>query len=145
MATIIPNGQLYVLSTKACDPTYKNILTITDNQARAEAYVPDAIAQFGNVMPVNKDDGETRQDCIKVNASMESLYSANYIMYQNTNFGNRWFFAFVTDIKPINAAVCIIYFRVDEIATWYDKFTFLPSFVEREHTNNDTQGANIVP
>lgn len=69
----------------------------------------------------------------------------NYVMYQNTYYGNQWFYAFITDMRYINDGCTEIQIQTDVIQTWMFDYNVNPSFVEREHTNDDTVGKNTVP
>lgn len=83
---------------------------------------------------------------IAVGQNVEDIRDCNYMMYQNKNFGNsKWFYAFVTDLEYVNENCTRVYFETDSWQTWMWDFDLHPVFVEREHTNDDTVGANLVP
>ena len=48
-------------------------------------------------------------------------------------------------MEYINENCTLIYFETDCFQTWQFNLNIKRSFVVREHTNNDTIGANIVP
>ena len=73
------------------------------------------------------------------------LYSYNYVMYKNTAFNNKWFYAFITDIKWASPDSSILKLKTDVFQTWQFWLTYKPVFVEREHVNDDTIGAHTVP
>lgn len=64
-------------------------------------------------------------------------------MYYRNN--NRWYFNFITDIRFQNENKSDVYFEQDVFQTWFADDTLKISFVEREHTNDDTFGSNLVP
>lgn len=82
---------------------------------------------------------------ITVGDNLDSIRDCNYLMYQNTGFTNKWFYAFVTDLEYVNENCTRVYFETDSWQTWQWDFDYHRVFVEREHTNDDTVGANIVP
>lgn len=53
-------------------------------------------------------------------------------MYRNTNFNNKWFYAFIVNKEYIsdNCTACTI--QTDVFQTWMFDYTFKRSFVERE-------------
>ena len=69
----------------------------------------------------------------------------NYVMYQNTNYSNKWFFAFITDIKFFSEGKTDIYIETDVMQTWMFDIEIKKSFVEREHCSYDGIGYNTQP
>ena len=65
-------------------------------------------------------------------------------MYQNTNFNNKWFYAFITKMEYVNDGRTDIYIETDVWQTWFNQITLKPSFVEREHVMDDTIGSNTL-
>lgn len=82
------------------------------------------------------------KQAIKVNANKEAMEQYNYIRYMNENFSLKWFYAFITGVEYINQNACYVYFEQDVYTTWWDCFNIKSAFVEREHTNNDSDAYN---
>lgn len=82
------------------------------------------------------------KQAIKVNANKEAMEQYNYIRYMNENFSLKWFYAFITGVEYINQNACYVYFTQDVYTTWWDCFNIKSAFVEREHTNNDSDAYN---
>lgn len=55
----------------------------------------------------------------------------NYCMYRNTNYSNKWFYAFVTDMRYENNNVVSCNLVTDVFQTWQFDVTYHQSFVER--------------
>jgi hypothetical protein len=70
---------------------------------------------------------------IRANKSIDELWGANYLMFQNTNYNSRWFYAFVTKLEYVNNGMTLIHFEIDVFQTWFLDTNFKPSFVVREH------------
>ena len=66
-------------------------------------------------------------------------------MWQNTAYSNKWFYAFIKKMTYVSDGYTDVVFEVDPLQTWMFDITIKPSFVEREHTNDDTVGANTYP
>ena len=83
----------------------------------------------------------------RVNYKYEDLYDCNYMMFRNDSFSTKWFYAFITNIDYINPTVSEITYEIDVIQTWFFEFALgvRPCFVEREHSETDNIGDNIVP
>lgn len=82
---------------------------------------------------------------IRYEANFESLVDYNYVMYRNEAYGNKWFYAFITNMEYVNDNMTNIEIKTDVWQTWCFDCNFRNTFIEREHTNNDTIGANTVP
>lgn len=79
------------------------------------------------------------------NTTFEDLLKYNYCMYQNTSYDNKWFYAYVIDVKYINDGMCEIKLKTDSFMTWQNSITFKRSFVERAHVADDTPGKHTIP
>ena len=78
-------------------------------------------------------------------AHIDTIRTCNYIMYQNTAYSNKWFYGFIEKMTYINDGMTDVQFKIDPIQTFMFDFETQPSFIEREHTNDDTIGSNLVP
>ena len=70
---------------------------------------------------------------IAVNESIDKLHLSNYVMFQNAQYNNRWFYAFITKLEYKQRGTTWIHFEIDVVQTWMFYMRFNPSFVEREH------------
>lgn len=77
----------------------------------------------------------------------DDLIGFNYVMYQNSNYSNKWFYAFILRMEYINDNTTRIIITTDAYQTWQFDINFMQSFVEREMIapNSDVPGANLVP
>jgi hypothetical protein len=70
---------------------------------------------------------------ISVNKSIDELWSVNYLMFQNTSYNNKWFYAFVTKLEYVQQKTTYVHFEIDVFQTWKFEMDFKPSYVVREH------------
>lgn len=70
---------------------------------------------------------------------------SNYIAFQNTDYNNKWFFAWIDDIEYKGEKCTEISYTIDAWSTFYGDWTKTATMVLREHTADDTIGANIQP
>jgi hypothetical protein len=70
---------------------------------------------------------------IRVNKSVDDLWSTNYVMFQNADYNNKWFYGFVEEIEYVQRNTTKVHFKLDVFQTWFHDVDFKPSFVEREH------------
>lgn len=132
------NSKIIIAKNIKIDKEYKEVLNYTEQQmlTLVNANKVDSADTYSYI----RDTGEinthfTYGDCLK----------CNYMAFQNPDYDNKWFFAFIDDIKYVNDGSTNIKFTIDSWSTWFDKLTINSSFVVREHTNDDTIGNNTLP
>lgn len=81
---------------------------------------------------------------IKTSFSYNQALQANYIAFQNKDYSNKWFFAFIDDVIYKGENNTEIRYTVDAWSTWYDKWTKKNCFINRQHVLSDTIGNNTV-
>lgn len=81
---------------------------------------------------------------IQVPFSFGECLQANYIAFQNPDYSNKWFFAWIDEVIYKGDSNTEIKYTIDSWSTWFDKWTKKPCFIQREHTNDDTIGANTL-
>lgn len=77
----------------------------------------------------------------------DNVIKYNYVMYQNTAFSQKWYYAFVVKAEYATHNSTYLYLVPDEWQNYQNQIQFLESFVEREHINvsEDVAGANLLP
>lgn len=81
---------------------------------------------------------------IAVPINAELLYNCNYLMFQNSNYANKWFYAYITDIQYVNPNTAWVFYQIDPFQTWLEQIQFKQSFVEREHTTRYSNGVPVI-
>lgn len=118
---------------------YKNVLYYSSRAHQTETLM-------GMTVRVFKDFTYQRKEgYIGVPAHIDTLWNCNYVMYQNENYTNKWFYAFITKMEYINDGLTRLYIETDVYNTWCFDVNIKPSFVEREHVQDDSVGANTIP
>lgn len=131
-------GKVILARDIRLDKQYKNILdysesdmvTLVTNHAVATATNCSFLRQGANV--------------IDMAVSYGNALKCNYMAFQNPDYSNKWFFAFIDEVEYVSDGTTRIHFTIDECATWFDYWTAQPCLVVREHVNNDAIGLNIV-
>ena len=138
MAAIAPNSEIRILRNVPLDSTYRNTIYFSDSSSQ--------VIYFASRLKYKLDNQSYQryQSDIKVNLCADDIYDCNYLMFQNTSFGNKWFYAFITDIEYINNVTSKISYEIDVMQTWLLNCTIHPSFVEREHVVSDEIGEHII-
>lgn len=94
---------------------------------------------------------QRKDNSVRIPAHYDSLIGCNYVMYKNVAYTNRWFYGFITSMNYISDGLTEVFIETDVIQSWMfnpdgtEGYVVKPSFVEREHTDNDEVGANTVP
>lgn len=136
---IFPDTTLKILRGCPCDPDYEHTLYF-DSKAKQQTYF-SSIAKY-NVPAISYQ--RAKRGRIRVQYKAEDLYDCNYIMFQNSSFGNKWFYAFLDDVTYVNNITSEISYTVDVIQSWLFDITLQQAYVEREHSVTDEIGDNIV-
>lgn len=103
-----------------------------DNKASQDAYFNNR--NIVHQMSQTKFQRFEDKTFIAVDASIDTLRSVNYLMFQNAEYSNKWFYAFVTKLEYKNVENTWVHFQLDILQTWRFDYGFKPSFVLREHT-----------
>lgn len=139
MPTFSPSGNLY-LGTVPFDNSYKHVMWF-DSIQEQENYL------FQAVRPAAGDGTYKyirRENAIQVPINAEQLNNINYCAYKNTNYGNKWFYCFVTNIEYINANTTRLFIETDIFQTWlFDWNHNEAAFIAREHVSDDSIGLHV--
>ena len=133
-----PTTNLRLLSTPL-ESDYRNTLWFPNREAQTNYFLSKTVKTFTNFNYIKKNN------TIVVEGEVDLLYNCNYIMYQNANFTNKWFYAFIDRIEWASNNSVRLYVSTDCIQTWFFDITYFQSYVDRCHSDTDVAGDNIVP
>lgn len=138
---IAPNSKVRLIKNCPLDNGYEHTLFF-HSPGGQEYYFQTTLTGylFENMSYVRVNKG-----VIRVQMNAEYLYNCNYMCFQNTSFGNKWFYAFVTKVEYINNVTTEINFELDILQTWHFNYRIPACFVERTHASTDVAGDNLVP
>ena len=138
MAVIAPNSEIYLIK---CPIELDNLNQLSFANATAQHNYFNGLPKLS----LTNATFQRKDGTIRWPGSMESILEYNYCMYRNKNHGNKWFYAFITDIEYVSDSMSSISITTDVWQTWQFDITFKPSYIEREHTNDDAVGNNTIP
>lgn len=134
------NSKIILSKNIHIDKQYTNVLSYSEsdmlnlctNQSHLVAQANDYsfLRPTGSIMA-----GFTYEQCLQ----------ANYIAFQNPDYSNKWFFAWIDDVIYKGDKNTEITFTIDAWSTWFDYWQKKTCFINRQHTNNDTIGLHTVP
>lgn len=133
-----PTTNLRLLSTPL-ESDYRNTLWFPNVATQTAYFTGKTVKTYASFNYIKKDN------TIVVPDEVDSLYNCNYIMYQNSNFGQRWFYAFINRVEWASNGSTRLYVSTDVIQTWFFDITYYQSYVDRCHSDTDIAGDNIVP
>lgn len=132
------NSKILLVNNIHIDRQYTNVLSYSEAQM-LELCRANLIAQADNCSFLRPTGsimaGFTYAQCLQ----------ANYIAFQNPDYSNKWFFAWIDDVIYKGDKNTEITFTVDAWSTWFDKWQKKTCFINRQHTNDDTIGLHTVP
>lgn len=140
---VVPNSRIRLLKSPI-EIDNRNQLTFSDVNAQTSYFLSLPHLEYDNCTYQRKE-GVIRYETEPNGITFEDLLGYNYCMYQNSSYDNKWFYAFITDIKYVNDGMTEIKIETDVLQSWKFEINYKPSFIEREHTNDDSIGSNLIP
>lgn len=137
---IEPKTDIRLLTNVPLDPTYNHTIRFTDATAQSTYFANKTKHTLSR-----QTYQRVQRGYAKVQLSADDCYDCNYMMFRNTSYGSKWFYAFITGVEYLNDNACYITFALDVIQTWWFDFTIRDSMVVREHSSTDAIGDNILP
>ena len=138
MSVIAPQTDVYLLKVPLeIDET--NQLTFANATSQHNYF--NSLPKVG----YDKFTYQRKDGTIRVPALIDDILEYNYVMYRNTAYSNKWFYAFISGMEYINDQVTAVSIKTDVWQTWQFALDYKPVLIDREHTNNDAVGANTLP
>lgn len=132
------NSKIILIKNIHIDRQYTNVLSYSEAQM-LELCQANLVAQADNYSFLRPTGsimaGFTYAQCLQ----------ANYIAFQNPDYANKWFFAWIDDVIYKGDKNTEITFTIDAWSTWFDYWQKKTCFINRQHTNNDTIGLHTIP
>lgn len=133
------NSEIILCKGIRMDKQYVNVLSYTQNQMLE-------LCRSNTHLVASKDDYSFIRNTggIKTSFTYNQCLQANYIAFQNKDYSNKWFFAFIDEVICRGENNTEIRYTVDAWSTWFDKWTKKNCFINRQHVLNDTIGNNLI-
>lgn len=144
---IQPNTTVKILKNVPLDNQYENTMWFINDLAQYTAFNAFVKYTFQNP-PSALTYQRVNRNTIRINRVADDLYDCNYMMFQNTAYGNKWFYAFILEVNYINDNVTEVVYEIDEIQTWLGIIVdgnLEECFIERQHAIRDDVGLNLQP
>lgn len=140
---IEPNSSVELFRKIPLDNTYENTLFFESYSDQNKFFTEweQKISVGTNLYRV-----EPTKNSIKVQRKYEEIMIYSYMRFKNTSYENKWFYAFITKVEYVDNITSRIYYEIDVMQTWLpnEDYTLGQCFVEREHSETDNIGDNLV-
>lgn len=140
MPYIPPNSDVVLCRGVPIESDYRHTLYFDSIAAQNNYFFSKAFKQFHNVSYQRE-----RRNYITLEIPATQVYACNYLMFKNTSYGEKWFFAFVDSVEYVNDNVTEIHYELDMMQTWMFEYTLSQCMVEREHSVTDKIFENTKP
>lgn len=134
---ITPQGWLFLYKGVPWNNSYKNLRKYPGDDLRNKMTFP-VVYQYNHTAPIRPGQP------VRIPCNVADIFDCNYVAFQNTNFSEKWIYAFITAIRYVNANMCEFDYEIDIYQTWEHSFQFQPCFVVREHALRDEPGDNLM-
>lgn len=141
-------GKVYILKDVPFDRDYNDTILFESAGAQSGTLSGYAKYRFEDCSFTRIDGsvpGGRPVNTVSVPVVSENVMDCNYIMFQNTDYGSKWIYAFITGITFINPDNTRIEFEIDYFQTYITQFEVGTCLVVRAHELADTVFNNTVP
>lgn len=138
---IVPNSEVYILKNVPLEPSFDHTIWFDSPEQQATAFTTYALAFYFNKVSYQRYP----RPYITLDKTADDLFDCNYMMFRNTSYGTKWFYAFITQIEYISNTTSRIYYTIDPMQTYLFDVNVGECFVEREHAMTDAIGDNLNP
>ena len=155
MAYIIPNSTMMLYSGVELDNEYINTFYFGDEQEREDMFGANSTAPFKqNIVAIldgesylskEKNKFRVHVDKMKLWNTNKTIFDINYMRFKNTQYENKWFYAFVNDAEYVNDELAELTFEIDVMTTFRFDYELETSFIEREHVRSDSDSEKFIP
>lgn len=145
---IPPSSDFIMLSGVPLDSSYKNTIEFDSKILQENYFRSKAFYSFGQEIEYGISNDKSfsfvrNSKTVKVPLPIGTASICNYVMYRNTAYYDRWFYAFVNKIEYVSDETTALELEIDVMQTYHFDYNLQASFVERMHEADDSL-INIV-
>lgn len=143
MAYVVPNSTVVLLQNISLSPDYnEGTVSYASKEAQYNDMYAHKLLEWDRCTYVgkNKQTGTIRLESVQGSL----MQRATYMMFKNTSYEDKWFYAFVTDVTWVNNVTWEVSFILDVMQTYQFDYTYNECFIDRMHSRTDNVGDNII-
>ena len=129
---------IYLLNVPELDVHHNHTFTFASYNQQINYFLGKTIKSIENVNYHRKNNN------LRVNYHIDELQFVNYVMINNEEPLNKWYFYFVIDRTYVNEKCTELILKLDVIQTYLFEYKFKSSLVERQHYNRYTADGFVV-
>lgn len=133
--TLAPhNTSVWLLAGVPLDSDQNDQIWFESKSAQENYFMGGGISdvqKFSNTSYVNRDNQTLRFSLNGQVGSAETAIKYNYMIFQNADYGDHYYYAFITNISYVNYKTFDIKFKIDVFQTWLFDIKFQQSYVRR--------------
>ena len=134
------NSIVYLAKNIKLEKNYNNVLKYSEQD------MINLITDENNLVYSSNDFSYIRENNeIRIEVPYGVAIQSNYLAFQNPDYSNKWFFAFIDKVEYVSNKTCRILFTIDLFSTWWSYWSPQACYVLREHVADDTIGLHTVP
>lgn len=138
------NSTIYIFNNVPLTNNYRDTVYFSSASAQASAFQSLSHLTLSNYSYVRVDNNTVRVDFNSA-SSNESLYTYNYMMFRNTGFSSKWWYAFITSVRYINNGCYEITYEIDVLQSYMFEIDWTTQvYVEREHPTSDALFSSLT-
>lgn len=137
---INPTNEVHLYKSVPFYIDYKNIRLFESTTEQSNYF-----ASLPNTLNIENVTYTRANGSIKVPFNRDTILEYNYMSFKNKDYGDKVFYAFITNITYVNPTTARIYFTIDEWQTWCFNLNFRESFIERKHCKRwNSDGTPVI-
>lgn len=127
MSDFQPQTTFYLLRNIKLDHSYTNTMDFDTKEDQYNYFFSKKAFEVKEGTYQRKTIG-----VVRVPFLYDDIATCNYIMWQNANYSDKWYYAFILEIKYINPNLSEIIYDLDVIQTYMFDIEWKPSQIERD-------------
>ena len=145
MPYVQPNSTVWVFRGVPLDKGYNHTVEFTSSSAQHQYFVGTSGCLVKTFTPQTYQ--RVNRNRVRVACNANELLDINYMIFRNvrTEGKSKDFYCFVDTVEYVNENCTEIEYTIDVMQTYWFDFELGSCFVEREHTETDVIGDNLVP
>lgn len=132
------NSEIILVGNIRLDRNYVNVLNYTEEQLLA-------LCRQNAIVSANDYSFIRERGTVYVDFTYAQCLQANYIAFQNKDYSNKWFFAWIDEVIYKGNKNCELKYTVDSWSTYFNNITLQKCFIVRQHVNSDGIGEHTIP
>ena len=135
-----PNTQIHILQGVPLSKSYEHTVRYKNATEQYNGFIAYLKHTLNNYSYQRAGLGT-----IRVQLPYAQVYNCNYMMFKNTSYEDRWFYAFITGASYLSNDVTEVYYMIDVMQTFAYDYQFKNCYIERTHTATDVPYENTQP